>query len=431
MKSILRPTRRAPLLAALGGLWMAAAAGVLPAVTEFRAGAADAASPLHAAGPPLHAAGPPLDAAGSPLHEAGHAAQEPGPQATPDDAPRIVWPDLPGTASVRGLELLAPSPGAVDPWPLERPRDDASWTGAWERFAADLLDEAAARTSGEATNDEDAQRRARLCLASFHQGRDADGWRHFAELGALDPGLASTLLPHLVVGAPLADTTRPPAPDGPSAWDGRLAEGVVLRPVLPPPDPLDPKRRPVREGHDVTGLTIGASRVSMRLHVRGDGVDLRFRLDEGPPVSFAAAIPCPPGVRIAIEYYDWERAESVGEPLPVNLTEPGQWYRLWGRLRLARAAWPTVSPDHVPAALERAGLELVIAGDDPEAAYVDGFAAACEALFPFEVHRVDPATAGPGPTAHRIDLTEPGDQRDAKLRDLAAHLETFVLAPTR
>jgi|GEM_PF-3943488 len=369
--------------------------------------------------------------AGAPVIDP-RALQEDDAAAAVPDAPSITWPDLPGTAFVAALELRAPAPELVDPWPVERARDDAGWTAAWRDFAADLVAEAAARADdAPAATADDRARLARLALRAFHQGRDADGWAHLADLAAVDPDRASALLPHLVVGAPLAETSRAPVDGAAPAWDGRLPAGVVLRPVLPPPDPLDPKRRPVREGHEVVGLVIGESRVTMRLHVRGDGVDLRFRLDAGPPVAFSAVIPNPPGVRVAIEYFDWERAETLGEPLPVNLTETDQWYRLWGRLRLARTAWPTVSPAHVPAVLERSGLELVIADADPEAAFVDGFAAACEALFPFEVHRVDPATAGPAPTAHRIDLTEPGEQRDAKLRDLAAHLEGFVLAPPR
>lgn len=378
--------------------------------------------------------------------------QEPDGAGAPADGAAVVWPEHVGAASFRALELRALSPavldgaesrdpGSLDPWPIDLPRDDPRWSDHWRAFARDLAAEADARRRAAATDGADGAdaddraandlaRLARLCLCAFHQDRDADGWQLLRIVATHDAARAEALLPHLLVGAPLAalsDADAGAASDAPATWSGRLAAGLCLRPALPPPDPLDPRGRPLHEPLDVTGLRIGASTVTMRLHVRGDGIDLRYRLDDGPPVEFTAVLPVPPGLRVAIEYYDWERAETRGQPLPVALSTRGEWYRLWGRVRLARRAWPIAAPSEVPHALERGGLELLVLDDDPEAAYIDGFAAACETLFPFQVHRRTPSEAAAGPSPHRIDLTEPGDARDDKLRDLAGHLEDFVL----
>jgi hypothetical protein len=356
-------------------------------------------------------------------------------EASDERAPTVVevtWPASTATPALAALPLLArdpSSPAAVDPWPEDLPHDAAAWTAHWSAFASDLAREAEWAAEERAPEPADGERLARLCLAAFHQGRDSDGWNHLGDLATRDAGAASLLLPHVLVGGPLgaavAVASRTATLPGP--WDGALAAGVVLRPALTPPALDDPIGRPSREPLEITGLTVGTSKISMLLQVRGDGVDLRYRLDEGEPVEFSAVLPVPPGLSIAIEYFDWERAETSGEPLPVRLSETGEWYRLWGRVRPDRAAWPTIAPAAVPRSLELFGLELVIAADDPQAAYVAGFARACEDLFPFCVRRVEPGEPPFGASAQRVDLT-PSPARGAKLRDLAGHLAHFVLA---
>ncbi|QDU84716.1 hypothetical protein Pla163_18290 [Planctomycetes bacterium Pla163] len=423
---------------------------------------------LVAAGVALFAAASPLVLAGAHSDPSSRSLHQEADARTRDDGAsversttgvEVTWPASTATPALAALPLLAQdpsSPAATDPWPEDLPHDAAAWTEYWSAFADDLAREsewaAEWAAGGRTPTHADGERLARLCLAAFHQGRDADGWSHLTELATRDAPLASQLLPHVLVGGPLvggplvgraleSEARKSGSPGGADAvpsgtrtpsepWNGALERGVVLRPALTPPALDDPNGRPSREPLEITGLTVGGSRVSMRLQVRGDGVDLRYRLDEGEPVEFAAVLPVPPGLSIAIEYFDWERAETSGEPLPVRLSEPGEWYRLWGRVRPDRAAWPTIAPDAVPRALELFGLELVIAADDPQAAYVAGFARACEDLFPFRVRRVEPGEPPFGASAQRVDLT-PSPARGAKLRDLAGHLAHFVLARSR
>lgn len=436
------PTRVAPLLALL----VAAGAVTLAAVpTQTKAERkAEGSSGVESAVEPASAR--PLSA------EPGEASGEEPLQTqerkeTPDETPidsaaaeragaagtvQVKWPVSTATSVLAALPLLARGTAAaptIDPWPEHLPHDAAGWTNHWSAFAADLAREAEWVAENVLPTAADGARLARLSLAAFHQGRDADGWNHLTALAARAPQTAAGLLAHVLVGGPLDATVavRTEDPLLPGPWDGALAPGVVLRPALTPPAIDDPNGRSTRDPLEITGLTVGDSQVSMRLQVRGDGVDLRYRLDEGDPVEFAAVLPVPPGLSIAIEYFDWERAETSGQPLPVRLVEPGEWYRLWGRVRPDRAAWPTVAPDEVPRALELFGLELVIASDDPQAAYVAGFARACEDLFPFQVRRVEPDRPPFGSSAQRVDLT-PSPGRSAKLRDLAGHLAHFVLS---
>ncbi|MEZ5979506.1 MAG: hypothetical protein R3F34_14995 [Planctomycetota bacterium] len=196
----------------------------------------------------------------------------------------------------------------------------------------------------------------------------------------------------------------------------------MLRPALTPPDAEVSRRARAQ----ISGIAIGGSSISARLEVRGDGVDLRFRLDEGDPVDFAAVIPAPPGFVVTVEYDDWDRAETVGEPLPVALTEVGEWYRLWGRIARDDVAWPAEPPASVPRGIEVMGLPVLFDAADADAPYLEGFAAACEALFPFEIRRLGLDDLARGPLPYTVDLS-PRERRPALLRDLTRHLERFAL----
>jgi hypothetical protein len=246
----------------------------------------------------------------------------------------------------------------------------------------------------------------------LHQVRHADAWQHLAELAAAAPREAGLLLPHFAPGAPLVhDATR------------LLPEGVVLRPALPPPAA---DGRPPFAPFTVEGVRIGASRITAQLEVRGDGIDLRYRLDEGPHVSFAAVLPSVPGLATLVEYYDWERADTVGEPLPVVLTEVGEWYRLWGRVRPARPGWPGRLPTTTPRHLENFGLVVLIDENDPERAYLEGFAGAAARLLPFDVRVARPSDPSMQAQEQAIDLS-PDERRAAKLSDMTGLVARFAL----
>jgi hypothetical protein len=346
---------------------------------------------------------------------------------------RVTWPEVPLARTFATLPLQGGLWNEADPWPLDRARDDAAWSASWGAFADDLVAHAAAVAAASATAapaapvapdragerggeedvaNESASRLARLALAALHQERHADAWRHLADVAAAAPQLAGRLLPHFAPGVPLVhDATLV------------LPEGLVLRPSLPPPAA---DGRPPFAPFTVEGLRVGASIVTAQLEVRGDGIDLRYRLDDGPHVSFAAVIPSVPGLATMVEYYDWERADTIGEPLPVVLTEVGEWYRLWGRVRPARPGWPNRVPAAAPQHLEWFGLALLIDEQDPQRAYLEGFAAAAARLLPFDVTVVRPTSADAHGRAHAIDLLSDA-RRAAKLSDMTSLVARFAL----
>lgn len=318
--------------------------------------------------------------------------------------PREEWtvtlPDVPMATVLRTLPTKGGASGLADPWPVDLPRSDAKWRERWRDFAADVAGERGAPG-------EDAARLARLVVVALHQGRDLDAWSRLSDLTEIDAELAGALFPHLALGTDLDVDAR-----------AGLAEGCLLRPALTPPDGED---LVTREGLEIQGLAIGDARITARLEVRADGVDLRYRLDEGGPVSFSAVVPDPPGFEITVEYYDWERAETVGEPLPVVLSEVGTWYRLWARVRRTEAAWPTAVPGEVPRGVATFGLSIFVDASETEAPWLLGFADACETLFPFEVHRRPLAELDRGPVPCGVDLS-PRPLRAVLVRDLAGHL---------
>jgi hypothetical protein len=346
-----------------------------------------------------------------------------GAPAPSQDAPRrpnepvYTWPDVPLARSFATLPAARGPFAGGDPWPRERPRSDAAWSTSWSDFVRDVRAESRARNTAPPTDaaavDEEAARRQRLALCALHQGRAADAWMHLADLAATRPDDAARLVPHFVLGVPLDCDVA-----------AGLPEGVVLRPSIPPPDASG---RTPYSAFTIENVAIGASRVTAQLEVRGDGVDLRYRLDEGPHVSFAAVVPLPPGLSMAVEYYDWERADTVGEPLPVVLTEVGTWYRLWGRVRTARAAWPTELPSAIPRHLELFGLCIVVPEDDPESAYLAGFASAAAELLPVRVEVVRPGDRAGLAREHALDLA-PSQRRADLLRDMTGLVVRHALA---
>jgi hypothetical protein len=83
---------------------------------------------------------------------------------------------------------------------------------------------------------------------------------------------------------------------------------------------------------------------------------------------------------------------------------------------------PAAAPQH----LEWFGLALLIDEQDPQRAYLEGFAAAAARLLPFDVTVVRPTSADAHGRAHAIDLLSDA-RRAAKLSDMTSLVARFAL----
>lgn len=312
-----------------------------------------------------------------------------------------LWPTDP-----EDLAWLASDGELADPW--------AAWVRAVEGYAAEPRGSAALEL-------------AEIALA---QGRDEWAWRCFANGVADQPAEAAALLPRFWPGwsAPAGQ-----APDAPGGGLLSLPAGVTLTPALPPPVTDDPEVLLAPRAMDLQGLRIGETRVNLRLHVRGDGVDFRVEHVSGPEVEFQVVLPYPPGFKAHLEYADWDRQERVGGPLPVRAIPGEEPYRLWGRFRRdsGRPEWRLPAP--LPAQVLRGGLSLALDPRAPGHARLAGLAPALERLLELPVS-IDSGAPRNGWTPIRVDLL-PGPRREAMLQALlelseALRLERAAQPPT-
>lgn len=308
----------------------------------------------------------------------------------------------------------AAAPGAV--WPgLD---DELAWgaDNPWLQWARDL-------SAADAADGARAERRTRLALTALDQGRHADAWHHAAAVAKFDAPSAHALLARLVPGAPAGTSIRA---------DGGLAPlpaGVLLQPALPPPTDPPPGVLDIRE-IVVSGLAIGPASVSMKVGVRGDGVEVHFEHLAGEAVEFQVRVPCPAGFRTRVEYADWSRQPTVGEPLQVRLEPGAEAFRIWARNEVDSAPWSGASPEELDARTRRSGLQLRIDADDPDRPGLAAFAEAVGELLgaPCQLTTRADAPGASALTPVRIDLTDRAD-RPARIRALVGSLERFVLGP--
>lgn len=305
--------------------------------------------------------------------------------AQPGPARGVLWPQ-----DSEDPLWTPPEPDALAaPW--------AAWVNAVEGSCAD--------PEGKAALD--------MAQVALEQGRDERAWRTLARAAATHPAEAAALLPRFWPGwAPEAGS----ALDAPGGGLRALPAGATLRPALPPPIDDDPEILLAPRAMDFFGLQIGETLVDLRLHVRGDGVDFRVEHISGPAVEFQVVLPYPPGFRAHLEYADWERADTVGAPLPVRLQPGSEPYRLWGRFRrdTERPEWRL--PDPLPEQVLQAGLSLALDPQDPGYPRLVGLAPALEQMLGLEV-RADDGSPRHGWTPIRIDLL-PGPRREAMLQTL-------------
>jgi hypothetical protein len=277
--------------------------------------------------------------------------------------------ELPESPARRVLEaaLESAEDGAFDvgtlaSWPADL--DDAAWSSAapWLVWAELLTaDSGAADVRG-------ARGRASLALLAASQGRSADAWRHLAAC-ADEPRVARAVLPHLFPGVPAGSDPHEPLPDG-----------VLLRPVLPPPPRELLPGEIVPAEMTARGLRVGDATLDVHLELARDGVQVDVENVSGGPAELALLLPEPEHYRIRVDYLDWEQRETPGLPHRIALdADREEAVSSWGRFapRLSRT----------PGAGETLDLEgvrrrgLVIETSPARRALAAGLAAALSRIF--------------------------------------------------
>lgn len=328
-----------------------------------------------------------------------------------------------GPETPRARLTAADLPPPREAWEAERP---------WLEWAELLGLEAEAQKSGRPA---DGERRARLALIAWSQGRSDDAWDHLAACTA-EPAWMAAAVPHLAPGVPfelaLADGFDRSAP---------LPDGVHLRPALPP--------APVRAAEVLHGrswveprelfiddLAIGAGRVSMRVALEVDGVQVDLKHVGGGAVALWVTLPEPVDFEIQVEYLDWMRRDERGLPIEVRVDADDPEAYVFGRFLPRRLPWSETLPDGGNAQLERHGIELVLAPGTGTSARLAGFAAALRRLFGWEarVRELDRAVAPepwPGIALHfgRGGPGGPGAELEHKFTGLVSLVERYALAP--
>jgi len=336
------------------------------------------------------------------------------------------WLELPDGPAAKVWAAVGPEtrPAALPP-ELAGLLADEGWARAatWAGWAELLAAEAAAERP-------DPERRAELALLARRHGRAPDAWRHFLALGgtARAAEWAAAVMPHLIPGVPTGTRI------GPGGAPVALAEGVVLRPLLPPPSGDLPPGAIEWRTAKVTGLRVGAALVDIVLSIENTGVQIDVRHGGGERTTLALLLPEPRDYEIGIEYLDWMRQDELRQPHVVEVIEGEEEHTLYGRLRQRRTELPTGRAARLPAQIELGGLWFVVDADDPERERLLGVAAAFAGLLGVDVglRATDPsdesgAAAGfPGTT---IRLPAAGDAgRERTLRYLVSAVETYVLA---
>ena len=170
----------------------------------------------------------------------------------------------------------------------------------------------------------------------------------------------------------------------------------------------------------------------MKVAVEPDGVQVDLRHIGGGPVKLYARIPCPPELEIRVEYAGWMRMDTVGEPLPIELSPEEPLFSLWGRALARQDSWPLTLPEGTFAQLRLGGLALEVAVDDPALAQLDQLAAALGRLLavPSELRLLEPGerprpARAVGPVVVHLGS---GPERDRKLGSVLSLAEEFALA---
>ena len=343
----------------------------------------------------------------------GAMLQEPEGEAPP--VPGLHFPPGPAAdawATVgEHTHARLPARAAEIPTHAGDPRWDAP--EPWLRWAA-LVEAEAAATARAAPPD--ATRRAELALFALGQGRGRGAWAHFTACN--DPELLAGLAPRFLPGAP-------PAPAHPLTWHSALPDGVLLRPALPPPTPGVIEGRVDRRGYTLEGLAVGDAVLSLTVTQEPDGIQIDVEHRSGGEARLQLVIPAPPFLDVHVEYLDWERQDTIGEPLTLRLLPGDERHTLWARFRLRDRAWPgEPAPGALPQQLREYGVILLALEGDPETPRLTAVAGALAKLFPAPCSLLLLDTSTPRPTgpATVVDLRD-GPDRARKLAALLSMAE--------
>jgi hypothetical protein len=336
------------------------------------------------------------------------ARQEPAP--TSAVAPAGLEIELPPGPVREAWERSSALPAQV-PAPPVAP---AATGGPWQRWAT-LVEE---RRHGE------------LAGLAGSQQRWEDLWRHWLASAAERDGLgilqARERLVPLLVGSELG-----------------LADGVLLRPALPP-QPPGPEGSYQRCRYALRGLRVGAAVLDLELALELDGVQIDLTHVAGDACRLALVMPTMPQFTLAQIYCDWEeRTEPAETPIPLEIRPGDERHTLWGRFEYRANPWPTRVPAQLPAAIAARGIAILCGEGDPRRAELDEFAAALARLTGATVEvralsGLDATIAEPAALAEQRGLTidlragEPASSaRDLKWLALASFAErrSFSAAP--
>lgn len=328
---------------------------------------------------------------------------------------------LPDGKAAKVLAGIGPEtlPAAL-PEDIERLQADGAWDDArtWQRWAETV----AAEAEGDGV---DPARRALLALLARSHGRVGDAWAHFSALGDA-PEHAAAIGAFLIPGVPPG--TRIEAGGRPAP----LAPGTVLRPFLPPRtgavQPGNIEWRTATYG----ALRVGDATLDLTLDVESTGVQFDALLTSGDEASIAAVLPAPEGFSIRVEYLDWSRQPTVGEPLSLVLRDGDEDPRsLYGRVLEDRVSLPAPRAGHVPTQLREGGLRLELPPEDPQLTLLQDVAPALERLLGAPVAVVPKGAPKPSGFSGTTMQLPGGPPRAARLRYLVASLEAHALTRSR
>jgi len=317
--------------------------------------------------------------------------------ALPSDLPRLPV----GSEAERAVALLDPSA------PLRRlealdPARPEGWSGWLEALGALGALPAEPSEAGRAAH-------ARLCDFALRQQRYERAWSHLVAIRG-EPGLFAGLLPRFLPGVEGAAS--------------RLADGVTLRPALPPLTGQGLPGRVERREMRLDELAIGAARVRLAVRVEYEGVLVELTHLAGPRCSVRVEIPPDPDYAFGQEYLDWYPLEQLGAAQLVEL-EPGSDTRtLYGRFEPRAQDFPRRLPTALPQLVRDEGLALELLPGDPSRGLFEGLAAALgRAPLSIDACLFERGQARPG--GIHIDFTQPASQ-PRRLALLAEAIETFV-----
>lgn len=322
------------------------------------------------------------------------------------EGPRVELPEGAASRAVAALrpdtkptKLAAPLAPGSGPW--DSPATIAAWSSAVARASAD------AAAPGP---------RAELALLALAQERYDDAWAQFAACGG-HPETVAALLPQFLPGA------------ASSSAIAELADGVVLRPALPPRSLGSAASRVDRRAMSVQRFRVGAAELSLKVSVEAEGVQVEVRHLAGGACKVSIVVPQPGDSESEIEYVDWYRQETLRTPHELVLEPGGDERVVYARVAPRASAWPRAG-EALAAQLKHGELWLEVARDDARFDVVDALANALTAP-PFGLRATTRDPRDPRPLDAKgvaVDLVASAD-RPRKLAHLVSAAEALALAP--